>query len=410
MKVVIIGAGIGGLTAALACQRAGIDVSIYEKVEDPGEVGAGIQISPNGSKVLHALGLATELDRVACRPERVELRLGGSGALVLQMPLGRSMEKRFGAPYYHVHRADLHGILMDAVRCRCGNDAVRVGQALTGYDQADGQVTARFSGGESVTADALIGADGIHSKTREIMLGVDKPYFTGHVAWRGVVPAGELDHLNLAPVVTSWMSPHSHVVTYPIRRGELVNFVGIREESRWQGESWTERGTREALLADVADWHPTVRAIAEKIETPFRWGLFVRDPLPAWTAGSVTLSGDACHPMLPYMAQGAVMAIEDAWVLAACLGNADRIASALSRYQRLRLARTARVQKIARNNGRLFHLAGPLKRMAVFGGMALGARLLPGVVTARHAWIMSYDATKVAGIPSGASPNIASDA
>lgn len=397
MKVAIAGAGIGGLTLALACRQAGFDVSLYEKVDEPREVGAGLQISSNGSKVLFALGLQEAIDKVAFRPEAVELRLAGSGALILRMPLGASALRRYGAPYYQLHRADLHGLLMDAVRQRCGSDAVHTGYELVSWEDTGSKVVCHFAGGATETADLLIGADGIHSRTREYLLGPEKPVYTGHVAWRGVIPASRLGKVRLAPVVTSWMAPHSHAVTYFLRRGELVNFVGIREQPLEVAESWTGEGKTADLLSDLADWHPTIRHIAEQIGTPLRWGLFVRPPLPSWTQGRVALLGDACHPMLPYMAQGAVMAIEDAWVLADCLKRLVDIPTSLRLYQNLRLGRTTRVQQIARENGELFHLSGNLRRLAMFGGMAIGARLMPGIVQRRHDWIMRYDATKFAG-------------
>lgn len=393
MKVAIAGAGIGGLTLALACRLAGIEVVVHERVAEPGEVGAGLQISPNGARVLHALGLAPAIERVAFKPEAVHLRLAESGALVLALPLGAAAERRYGAPYYQIHRGDLHALLLAAVRQQCGEAAVCLGHELASFEYDEAGVTARFVNGDTDRADVLIGADGIHSRTRECLLGEDAADYTGQVAWRGVVAADKLKKLDLAPVVTSWMAPHSHAITYFLRRGELVNFVGIREQSAALAESWTGEGDTAELLADLKDWHPTVRRIAEHIERPLRWGLYVRPPLPSWTSGRAALLGDACHPMLPYMAQGAVMAIEDAWMLAACLQAATDIPTALNGYQARRISRTTRVQEIARANGRLFHLSGPLRRV-VFGGMAVGARLLPGLVRRRHDWIMRYDVTR----------------
>lgn len=395
MKIAIIGGGIGGLTAALACGQAGYEVSVHERAEEPREVGAGIQVSPNGSKVLHALGLEAAMREVSCLPLRAELRLAFSGALVLETDLGQDIENRYGTPYYHIHRADLHSILLDAVRDRCGAGSVITGHELVGYRQDENCVTATFANGDEVDADVLVGADGIHSKTREILHGPDKPQFTGHVAWRGVVPIEELEHLKLEPIATSWMAPHSHAVTYLLRGGSLVNFVGIKEQHDWQGESWTERGDNRMLLADIKGWHPEVREIAEHIDAPYRWALFVRPPLKTWNDGRVTLLGDACHAMLPYMAQGAVMAIEDAWILASSLKRSASVADGLKQYEKLRLPRTSKVQDIARNNGRLFHTSGTSKRFAVFGAMAIGSRLFPSIVRKRLEWIMSYDPTAV---------------
>jgi salicylate hydroxylase len=392
MKVLIAGAGIGGLAAALALHKAGFDVRVFERAGALGEIGAGVQISPNGARVLHALGLRDALDAVVFRPQAVELRLHKSGFEVSRTPLGDEIARRYGFPYYHIHRADLHQLLERAVRERCG-DVISLGREVTGVTQAMGGATLHFNDGTAEMGDAVVGCDGIHSKVRETLLGAEKPEFTGNVAWRGVVPAARLKGVELRPVATIWMAPRSHAVTYFLRRGELVNFVGVIERSDWRNESWTERGSKEELLRDFSGWHPTVRAVVEAIDEPYRWALFVRKPLPKWSEGHVTLLGDACHPMLPFMAQGAVMAIEDASVLANCLAAGhDDIPAALKRYQGLRLARTARVQAGAKAQGALFHLSGAA-RIAAFGALSLVSRFSPEKIAARSDWLMSYDAT-----------------
>lgn len=393
MKVLIAGAGIGGLSAALSLHKAGFEVEIFERASGLGEVGAGIQISPNGARVFHALGLEKALDAVAFRPEAVELRLYKSGLTVAQTALGDFVARRYGFPYYHIHRADLHALLEKTVRERCG-DVISLEREVSGFEQNGSGVELVFSDGSRTAGDVAVGGDGIHSRIRETLLGQEKPEFTGHVAWRGVVPVARLRRAKLRPVVTCWMAPHSHAVTYFLRRGELVNFVGVTEHQTWRTESWTERGEKDHLLRDFGHWHPSVRAIVEEIDEPFRWALFTRKPLPKWSEGRVTLLGDACHPMLPYMAQGATMAAEDGYVLATCLKNAaGDIPGALKRYETLRLTRTARVQAGAKANGAMFHLADPLSRLLTYGKMGLGSRLLPGVVAQRNDWLMSYDAT-----------------
>lgn len=393
MKVLIAGAGIGGLAAALSLHQAGFTVRIFERAAELGEIGAGIQISPNGARVLHRLGLAAALDAVAFRPQAVELRLHKSGFMVSRTPLGDEIAARYGAPYYHIHRADLHALLRLAVEERCGNVIV-LNHEVESVAQSAGGTALRFRNGDSAHGDVVIGCDGIHSKIREALLGPERPVFTGNVAWRGVVPAARLNGVDVRPVVTSWMAPHSHAVTYFLRRGALVNFVGVTERSDWTGESWVERGDKQDLRADFKGWHPTLRAIVEAIEEPYRWALFVRNPLPKWSEGRVALLGDACHPMLPYMAQGAVMAIEDGAVLANCLatGRAD-VAAALKRYESLRLPRTARVQAGARAQGAVFHLSSPLARLSTFGALSLASRFSPQRMAARSDWLMSYDAS-----------------
>jgi salicylate hydroxylase len=396
MKVLIVGAGIGGLCAALSLHKAGIDVRVFERASALGEIGAGVQISPNGVRVLHGLGLQAALDAVVFRPQAVELRLHRSGFEVSRTPLGAQIAARYGAPYYHIHRADLHRLLLDAVRERLG-DIVELCREVVGVSQTADGVQVGFADGGSESGDGLVGGDGIHSKVRAALLGPEKPTFTGNVAWRGVVPIERLKGVDLRPVVTSWMAPHSHAVTYFLRRGELVNFVGVTESAEWTGESWTELGRKADLLRDFTGWHTTVRAIVNAIDEPYRWALFDRRPLPKWSEGRVTLLGDACHPMLPFMAQGAVMAIEDGAVLAACLaGGYNDIPAALKRYEALRLPRTAKVQAGARAQGAIFHLSSPLARLSTYGAMSLASRLSPSKVAARSDWLMSYDAAAAA--------------
>jgi salicylate hydroxylase len=403
MKVLIAGAGIGGLAAALALNRAGFEVEIYERSRLAGEVGAGVQVSPNGARVLHALGLAPALERVAFRPQAVELRLHRSGLTVARNPLGVEIERRYGFPYYHLHRADLHRVLETAVRERCGESAIRLGREVDRFEQGPNGVEFVFADGERAGGDVAVGADGIHSRIRAGLLGSESPQFTGHVAWRGLVPADRLRAAGVRPVVTSWMAPRSHAVTYFVRRGELVNFVGVTEHQAWRSESWTERGDKTDLLRDFARWHPTVRAIVEAIDEPYRWALFVRPPLPRWSEGRVTLLGDACHPMLPYMAQGGVMAIEDGCVLAQCLkSRPGDVAAALRDYQAMRLPRTAKVQAGARAAGARFHLSDPLARLKTYGRMGLEARLAPHKAATANAWLMAYDATRTARPPDSA--------
>ena len=395
MKALIAGAGIGGLAAALSLNEAGFEVEIYERARRLDEVGAGVQVSPNGARVLHALGLAPALERVAFRPQAVELRLYRSGFTVSRTPLGAEIERRYGFPYYHLHRADLHGVLEAAVRERCGENAIQLGREVEDVEQGAAGVELVFTDGERAGGDVAIGADGIHSRVRAALLGPENPQFTGHVAWRGLVPAERLRGAALRPVVTSWMAPHSHAVTYFVRRGELVNFVGVTEHQDWRGESWTEGGDKADLLRDFAHWHPSVRAIVQAIDEPYRWALFVRRPLPKWSEGRITLLGDACHPMLPYMAQGAVMAIEDGCVLARCLkARPGDISAALKTYEETRLQRTAKVQAGARAAGARFHLADPLARLKTYGRLGLAARLAPRKAASASDWLMAYDATR----------------
>jgi len=395
MTHLIAGAGIGGLTAALTLHQNGQSAQLFDRAPELGEVGAGLQLAANASRVLIGLGLGPALEEVAFTPQAVELRTFDKGRLISTMPLGAAHVARYGAPYYHIHRGDLHRLLLDAVTARMGAGAVAVGRAVTGYEQADQSAALLFDDGTSEEGETVIGADGIHSAVRAQMLGDAQPNFTGHVAWRATIPVSRLKGVALDPVVTSWMAPHAHAVTYFVRGGEVLNFVGITETPDWTSESWTEAGDPAQLRAVFADWHPTIRAIVGAVETPFRWALYTRPALPRWSDGRVSLLGDACHPMLPYMAQGAGMAIEDAEVLARCLSAPMDTAAALATYQSVRLARTARVQQTAVSNGKLFHLANPVLRAMVYGGMKLGGMVLPSMVERRFDWLMSYDATSI---------------
>ena len=381
--VAVAGAGLGGLTLALSLLRAGFRVTVLEQARRLGEVGAGVQISANGSRVLHALGLAPALDRVAFRPEAGEVRHWRSGEVLVSRPLGASSIERFGFPYYHLHRADLHDALAAAVRARAP-DAIRLGARVEGFDDAPGGVRVRLADGTGVDADALIGCDGIHSRVRELLFGPDAPRFTGCVAWRATIPVERLPPGHVRPVSSNWLGEGGHFVHYYLRRGTLVNCVGCTERDEWIGESWSAEGDPRDFARDFAGWHEALQALVRSVERCFRWGLFDREPLPRWSEGRVTLLGDACHPMLPFMAQGAVMSIEDACVLTRCLAaTPGDVAGALARYEGLRRERTAGVQQMSRDNIALFHHVESASEEALRGHRS------------RHEWLYAYDATAV---------------
>jgi salicylate hydroxylase len=331
-----------------------------EQAPELGEAGGGIQVSPNASRVLHALGLEQPLAGRAFHPEGIEGRSWRRGRSLLHIPLGEQVTRRFGAPYYHLHRADLQAVLVDAVADTPGID-VRLGTPCAEILQSRDVVTANTPEMNSFTADLAVGADGIKSSVREGLFGPETPRFTGCVAWRGLVPAELVRDADVRPVASIWMGPGAHVVSYYLRAGRLVNLVAVVERTDWEVESWTERGEKSELLADFEGWHPTVSALLSAVEADscFKWALFDRDPLPRWSDRRITLLGDACHPTLPFMAQGACMAIEDAAVLGECVADADDVPSALERYEGLRKRRTAGVQRGSRRNAALYHLSGP---------------------------------------------------
>src|ERR1044072_2118766 len=312
MRILIVGAGIGGLTAALALLRDGHDVAVYEQAERLAELGAGGQISANGARVLFALGLETALRNVWSEPAGKEIRLWNTGETWKLFDLGAESVARYGAPYFMIHRADLHQALADAVRA-IKPDAIRLGARATGFDD-DGTTVTLHLASEGPTGDALIGADGVHSRIRNILTGDDKPEFTGCMAWRGLVPMKQLPAHMWRNVGVNWVGPGGHVINYFLRRGEIFNFVGIVERD-WRVESWTERGTREECAADFAGWNGDIHAIIRNIAEPYKWALLGRTPLTRFSHGRATLLGDAAHPTLTLLAPGATMAIEDGMVL-----------------------------------------------------------------------------------------------
>ena len=356
-QIIVAGAGIGGLVLALCLKREGFDVMVLEQASKLGEVGAGVQISANGARVLHHLGLADRLADVAFTPVRGEMRHWQTGAVLSQRPLGDSSVQRYGYPYYHLHRADLHGILADELEASAP-DAIRLGSKVVQFAQTKDGVTVTTQAGGSFSGSVLVGCDGIHSTVRSRLFGPDEPRFTGCVAWRATIPTERLPKDHVRPVASNWIGRGGHFVHYYVRRGELVNCVGVFERDAWLAESWSSEGDRNEFLADFDLWHNDIKLLIRNAETCFRWGLFDRDPMPSWSRGLVTLLGDACHPMLPFMAQGAVMAIEDGYTLARCLAVAgENRHAALRHYQHLRRDRTATVQQMSRDNIAFFHNA-----------------------------------------------------
>ena len=393
MKALIAGGGIGGVTAALSLLDAGIEVELYERNAVFGEAGAGIQISPNGVKVLRRLGLERAIDAVAFRPESLEMRLGRSGARIFSIPMRDEAIRRYGAPYYHIHRIDLIKALTDALRARTPS-SIHLNKEIESCGERDGRATLKFTDGSVTEGDVLIGADGIHSRVRAHLLGQMPARFTGNTAWRVVVPAANLPKDLVPPTACVWVGPGRHAVTYYLRRGELVNFVGVVERSDWQSESWTERGDKAELIADYKGWAEPVTRIIEQATDCYRWALFDRDPLPRWSQGRITLIGDAGHPMLPFLAQGAVMSIEDAWVLSRHLKETTDIPAALTAYEAARKPRTSRVQLGARRQMGLYHKRSTIEQLTTYAPMWLAARLTPAVVHTRNDWLYSLDVTR----------------
>jgi salicylate hydroxylase len=384
-SVLIAGAGLGGLTAAACLLKRGFRVQVFEQSPELGEVGAGIQLSANAVKVLDSLGLRRQLEAAAVRPLAYEFRRYDTGEILHRVPLNENdtHERVHGTPYFHVHRGDLHRLLVETVQT-LDPQSIHLAARTTGFTECADGVRLQLADGSEVRGDILVGADGIKSVIRTHVLGAAQPVYTGQAAWRAVVPAERLPAGIMRHVVTVWCGPKNHAVVYCVRGGELLNFVGCHERD-WEEESWTARRPWVELQRDYAGWHPEVQTIIDAMdhEQCFRWALNSREPRERWSTGRATLLGDAVHPTLPYMAQGAVMAIEDAAVLARCLDADEPVGAALSRYERNRAPRTARIVRESSEHGDLFHITDAAEMRAAF--------LRKDIARSRREWLYCYD-------------------
>lgn len=352
----IVGAGIGGLTAALSLLREGFAVRVYEQAPALGEVGAGISLSPTAVHGLNAIGLRETLQTKAYQPEDQCVRHYQTGQPMVWINRGSSLVEKYGERYYLIHRADLHDALAAKVR-ELSPDAIVCNKKCVGIEQAASSATARFEDGSSASADLIVGADGSRSMVRNALFGPLEPQYTGYIAWRGLVPMAKVPQEILDPPSGIFVGPGHLVNRYPVRNWALLNFVAFAERPAWTAEGWAIRSSIDELLAEFHDWHPAVRAFMAQTppENLFKWGLFDREPLESWSQGNVTLVGDAAHPVLPFLGHGAVLAIEDGVVLARALGAAGNVAEALRRYEKARMPRAAFVVIESRKAGKQFH-------------------------------------------------------
>jgi salicylate hydroxylase len=388
--IIVAGAGIGGLTAALALAQKGFRVALFEQAARLAEIGAGIQLSPNALHVLFALGLEDALRPYIVAPAKVRIRNASTGREVAQVPLGTHAEARFGAPYWTIHRGDLQKVLLDAARSNL-DIALRLGTKVEDVAIHAHGVTAQTRTGTEITDEhgiALIAADGLGSLLRTRMRGKAQPRFAHRTAWRAIAAAEAVPEECRAANINLWLGRDSHLVHYPIKAGTHVNIVAIVHD-QWAGEGWDNAGAREELLArfSVSSWAAPARALLAVPGQWAKWALYDRAPSARWTRGPVTLLGDAAHPMLPFLAQGAAMAIEDAFVVADCLARRpDDPAAALRLYEKQRRGRTARAQRAARLNSWLYHQGEP---QATARDLALrfldGERLLK-----RYDWLYGW--------------------
>jgi salicylate hydroxylase len=392
MKIAIIGGGIGGLTAALALSQTSHDVTVFERSAGIREIGAGVQISPNAGRLLHSLGLGAAYSEISVNPHRVVLRRWEDDSIIRATDLDESFISQHQVPLANVARNELVEIIGNAVAART-TVTLKFSTHVVAVEPGDSSSVVLFSDGSSQTFDIVIGADGIHSVVRPCVGGIDKPRFSGSAAYRALVPRSAVEDLPID--VTNRMGPDRHVVSYFIGRNRShLNLVCISPEDSWESESWTEQGTMEDLYSRFEGWSPDFLSLLGRVEEPvFRWALYDREPLEQWGIGTTTLLGDACHPMLPFMAQGSCQAIEDAIVLARCLTDVDTsdAVSALRRYEDARQGRTAQVQTSSLMNRDLFHMVDGQEqrdRDMIFSITPPGMSILD--------WVYEYDALTVA--------------
>ena len=392
MKIAIVGGGIGGLTAALALSQNSHDITVFERSAGIREIGAGVLISPNAGRLLHSLGLGVAYSEISVIPHRVVLRRWEDDSIIRATDIDESFLSQHQVPLANIARNELVEILGDGVSDRA-NVELKFSTHVVAVEPGELSSVVLFSDGASQSFDIVIGADGIHSIVRPCVGGIDKPRFSGSAAYRALVPRSAVEDLPIE--VTNRMGPDRHVVSYFIGRNRShLNLVCISPEDSWKSESWTEQGTMEDLYSRFEGWSPEFLSLLGRVEEPvFRWALYDREPLEQWGLGTTTLLGDACHPMLPFMAQGSCQAIEDAVVLARCLSDVSTsdASNALRRYEDVRQGRTAQVQTSSFMNRDLFHMVDGQEqkdRDMFFSISPPGMSVLD--------WVYEYDALTVA--------------
>lgn len=387
-KILIAGAGIGGLTAALCLAQRGFDVQVLEQAPALKPLGAGIQLSANATRVLCQLGLQAALEAVTIRPGKKCIRLWNTGQEWELFDLGRESVEQYGAPYMMLYRPDLLGVLVAALAQRCPG-ALRLDAKVTQVRKDERGVEVVLRDGERVRGDVLVGADGVHSVIRAAAIAEDKPQFSGCIAWRGVIPVETLPKRLQQPEGVNWIGPGAHIVHYLVNAGRLLSLTAIVEKTGWFRESWTEEGTLAECLQDFAGWHEDVQAMLKQVPVPLRWAMMIREPLTNWSDGRITLLGDAAHPTLPFLAQGAGMAIEDGCVLARALeAYGDDPALALQVYQATRIERTTAIVRGSAANAARFH--NPALATEAGAAAYVAAEFEEQKVRARYQWLFAY--------------------
>ena len=357
MNIIIVGAGIGGLVTALCLNKKGYKVEIYEQVEALSELGAGVQLSPNATRVLNHLDLFEDLEPYIFEPNSFQFLNYSSGKIITERKLGEAIKNDFNSPNYDIHRADLQKVLLDKIEAE--NIDIHTNMEVTSVGNNKNSAFIEIEE-KKIEADLIIGADGIHSKVSDSIFGKKEIIFTGNVAWRMLIPVDLLPKNLILPNTTVWLGPNKHFVTYHVNGGKNLNCVCLVEQDGWLNESWSEKGDIEELKKIYKGWNKTIGALLEHVDpnTLYRWALHDRPPMEQWSKGRILVLGDAAHPMLPFLAQGAAMAIEDGAVLANCIDNFDDIDEALNQFEKIRKPRTSYVQSAARRNAKVLHLSG----------------------------------------------------
>ena len=392
-RIAIIGGGIGGLAAALALERRGAEVVVCEQSPIHSEIGAGLNLTPNAIKALRALGLDDAIEDIGWGSEFLMIRSWKSGRYISRIRRG-DFRQKFGAPNLTVHRADLLDVLRGALQ----TTEIRLGQRCTGVAPGARGAAARFADGSALEADIVVGADGIHSVVRESLFGADAPRFTGCICWRGMAAVDAVPADIDTAAGTMWMGPHGHVVHYRVRRGELVNIVAHIDSDAWTEELWTRECDVAEVMTAYAAWNSALTRLYPCSTRWYKWALYDRDPLACWSKGRATLVGDSAHAMLPYLGQGAAMAIEDACVLAAMIARqGDDLGGALAAYERLRAPRTKAAVLGSRARAKENHLASPWARLKRDVKFALRERFGTDNTAFQTAWLYDYDVGRETG-------------
>lgn len=398
MRMIIVGAGIAGMTAAIALHQKGHEVLVLEQATALKEIGAGIQIAANATLVLRELGLEKDVANVSVIPQSYEMRDISTGKLLNLSPLGDLGTRHWGAPLYNIHRADLLELLASAVP----SGTLRFGAQVAGFEQDDDGVTVRLASGEQVRGDILIGADGIHSVIRKQLRGAEPTQFSNILMWRALIPAEKLRDVHLEEKGNYWLGPGRTLITYWVRPNNLYSILASVPAAEVQRESWTESGDIEDLRRSFSDIEPRARKMMEQIESGFITGMYYRDPIDRWTYGRVTLMGDAAHPMVPFLAQGAAQGIEDAWTMATVLEKASKkdVPTALQEYEQRRRPRTTRVQAGARAMVKLTHETEP-DRIRARNGRWKGMQHIDPMTETTWGFVWGYDVLKAVKLPAG---------